>query len=374
MGKLTMKRSVFMLGVLLAALVLLGHEAYAQWPGIGKGVRSHMNSKVQKRGCAACHAGRGVVGTPLLKSSKEDLCFQCHGISSRRWAKADIEIELTKLSTHPINETSQYHSLGEVLPEDRSTARRHVACYDCHVVHISEPERAWMGARGYSPGVIRGNPGGGPPQGFRSNRTESVYEMCYICHSDSANLPVESKNIAVLMNPDNPSYHPVEFTSRNHFVPSLVRALSPTTQISCLNCHGNDDPSGPKGPHGSNYSPLLVAEYRTDDGFEEPKAYELCYLCHERASILGDDSFQRHRLHIVEQGTSCNTCHNAHGSVYNMHLISFDEENFNVLPSANSGGPIYLPFTPGMPRCYLNCHGVEHNATNVGDNPWPWSE
>jgi predicted CXXCH cytochrome family protein len=314
-------------------------------------------------GCYGCHAGKGDPGTPLLKARREQLCFRCHGSFSRSWAASkNIESVVSKQSNHPIAETSHYHIRGEVLPEEQSSIPRHVACADCHIAHRSTPEVPWRGARGYVSGLMGSQPPGLRPQGLRLRRASEEYELCYLCHSDSKNLTGSSRNMAELFNPSNFSYHPVEAPGRNLNVPSLVRALSITDRIRCSDCHGNNDKMGARGPHGSDYSPILVAQYRMEDGTEDPKTYELCYMCHDRRSVLGDESFKKHNRHVVAEQTTCFTCHASHGSA-NSNLIEFN--TLVVNPSPTDGGPVYMPGVNGNPRCYLECHSANHNFTGI---------
>jgi len=138
------------------------------------------------------------------------------------------------------------------------------------------------------------------------------------------------------------------------------------TLITCTDCHGSDDPIGPRGPHGSSYAGLLKLNYQVGDELPESEyAYALCYKCHERRSILSNESFPYHRQHIQGDtagglGTSCFTCHDAHGSTQYPNLIRFDESV--VSPNLQDK----LKFDPQgysarHGACYLNCHGVEHS-------------
>jgi predicted CXXCH cytochrome family protein len=332
---------------------------------------SHMDKRKVPKGCADCHSGRGASRSALLKASSDKICLLCHGSMSRLKSSTDIEAVFKKESRHPVFETSQIHWFGEKLPEESSSTSRHVSCYDCHNTHKTERDKPWKAVRGYSPGLMRGmGIGGGAPPGQRLIEADELYQLCYLCHADSANLPDDATNTAVAFDTMNESYHPVELPGRNSFVPSLVRVLHVTSTISCTDCHGNDDPRGPRGPHGSDNSPLLVGKYRTEEGREGAKVYELCYMCHKRRSILGNESFRRHTLHIVKVRTSCHTCHDAHGSVDNKHLIEFYEEV--VEPSDVDAGPTYELGPAGMPKCYLKCHETDHNRDGIGDNPWPW--
>lgn len=358
-------RKISILGIVILALGLTVHSL--SW---AESTPSHMDRSKQPRGCSGCHGGRGSPGTPLLKGSLQDFCYTCHGNRNRRGADTNIEAVFGKASRHPVFETTEYHSREEALPEQSSTAPRHVSCYDCHRAHSATPENPMRGARGYMPGSIRGIQAEGPPPGIIMRTAEYEYQVCYLCHSDSANLPGGSRNIGAEFDPTNESFHPVEAVGKNSFVPSLVTQLSTTEKISCGSCHGNSDPGGPQGPHGSDYDSLLVAEYLTSDGLETAKAYELCYMCHDRSSILRDDSFKRHNLHVLQNDTSCFTCHASHGSRMDRHLISFNDAV--VAPSANSGGPLYLPVAGGAPKCYLSCHGADHSSSGVGEKAWTW--
>ena len=353
---------------MLAALSIVLLVSGGAWAAPRMQIKSHMDRRVNPAGCAGCHSGVGKSGTPMLRHKWGKLCITCHGKKGKRKAKADIESTLDKPSHHPITETSVYHQMGETLPEDKTTSPRHVTCVDCHVAHLSNPDAPMAGVSGYKPS-LRGMGKGTAPMGLRMKAAQYAYEICYECHSDSSNLPPTTKNIAVEFDPNNASYHPVEAAGKNSRVPSLIPGLRETDTITCTDCHGNDDKYGPKGPHGSDSPPLLVAKYRTDDGPETERAYELCYMCHKRGSVLGDQSFRRHNYHIVAKQTSCHTCHASHGTLRYDNLISFNPDV--VKPSAKSSGPIYFPSGDGWPKCFLICHGADHWSQGIGKKEWP---
>ncbi len=133
--------------------------------------------------------------------------------------------------------------------------------------------------------------------------------------------------------------------------------------LSCQDCHNNPDASslgggGPNGPHGSRFAFLLAARYETRDfTIESPQAYALCYRCHDRNSILGNESFSRHREHIVRGRTPCSACHAPHGvpgnSAQHDHLINFDL-------SIVTGRRWYQSTGRFRGTCTLRCHNVEH--------------
>lgn len=301
-------------------------------------VPTHLDRAKLKKECSECHKGHGKRGSTMLAKSKDEFCFQCHSLSGKA---SDIYSELLKLSNHRILETSRYHVQGEELPERDPSMPRHASCYDCHNVHKSEKSDRLKGLRGYS------------GRGVMSRQARREYELCYNCHADSANLRSEESNVSLDFSSSNPSYHPVETYGKNAFVPSIKKGRTSSNMIDCSDCHGNDNPSGPKGPHGSIYEQILKYQYVRTGGAESPRSYELCYSCHDRSSILGDDSFKAHKIHVVFNRISCAQCHDAHGSRFNPALINF--ANTVVFP--NSFGEItFLPMVQGRPRCYLSCH------------------
>jgi hypothetical protein len=74
-----------------------------------------------------------------------------------------------------------------------------------------------------------------------------------------------------------------------------------------------------------------------------------------------------HRKHIVEENTPCNICHDPHGisssqgsMTGNSHLINFDISAVN--PSTGMMGRLqFIDDGDFAGRCYLNCHGFNHN-------------
>lgn len=327
---------------------------------------SHMTPAVNPEECSGCHSGIGSRNTSLLRGERDTVCLRCHGSGRGRKAQ-DIERVFAKPSRHPVYETSIYHSAGEQLPEKFSTVPRHVSCLDCHKSHMSDPEKPWRGTKGYKPSKVRMAAKGTPPLGLSIREAGDEFDLCYLCHSDSANLPPDSRNISAELDPTNMSYHPVEMPGKNRDVTSLVRQLNVNSLLNCGSCHGNNDSNGPRGPHGSDHSPILVAEYRTKDGPEGPKAYELCYMCHDRRSINANDSFAWHNRHVALFGISCYSCHASHGSPNNRHLIDFSALRVGdrVKSLANGIGPYYWPDMPRKPRCLLSCHDATHDYGGV---------
>ncbi len=323
----------------------------------------HLNSANVPGGCSACHKGHGVRASKMLRFNRDDVCFECHGAvktGAPGEAQTDMFSEFGKISHHPVVETSQYHGNGETLPERQPAAQRHVACYDCHNIHTVTAAAPFAKVTGYSRARVE------------MSEAQYEYQVCYKCHSDSINLPVDQTDKILEFDPTNPSFHPVEAAGANPSVPSLVTGLTTNSIIKCTSCHGNSNTAGPQGPHGSDEQHLLKARYDTNDGVEGTTVYALCYGCHDRRSIVvDDDSFKRHSRHVVTEQTSCFTCHESHGSRQNPHLINFNDAV--VAPSPTWGGPDYIPDMSGggQPRCYLTCHGVVHEVDNINGQPWP---
>ncbi len=315
---------------------------------------SHGDINKLPKSCRACHQGHGIVNTRMLSTSKDVFCFRCHGESlSREQLRQDgliasdvflqdIRREFDKPYRHPIEITGR-HVYGETLPETDPSMPRHAECVDCHHHHYVTEENKHLGLRGTN------------VQGQQVQPISNEYELCFNCHSYSANLPSDQTNKATLFDISNPSYHPVVGQGKNNNVSSLLSPLTPASMIKCTDCHGNDDVFGPKGPHGSNYERLLKKKFVSTDGASSSDQYELCFSCHASASILSDEI---HSRHVSGVGASCRTCHNPHGSMQYTHLI--DLNNISISPSSGFA----LQFNDLGDRageCYLSCHGRDHN-------------
>ncbi|MBC8412242.1 hypothetical protein H8E50_01055 [bacterium] len=317
---------------------------------------THLDSSILPRGCGECHKSHGARATVMLDLPKNEICLKCHGTikrGTRGQAKTDILSSVIKSSNHPVLQTSQYHITGESFPEKSPSTQRHVSCYDCHNPHLSTKDNPLSGVRGYS------------GRGVTINSIKNEFQVCYKCHSDSANLPSNAGNIAQEFDTGNASYHPIESAGVNSTVPSLLGSLTTLSIIKCSDCHGNDDKAGPKGVHGSNYDHILKDNYSMQSGSEGPHAYELCYGCHSRGSIIEDESFKSHKKHVLYSNTSCYACHDAHGSPYNENLINFD---ISIVSTNSTGQLNYMKLSPGKPRCFLNCHvdGVQYDHKITG--------
>jgi cytochrome c553 len=329
----------------------------------------HMDKNNLPLGCATCHYKSNLRG-----GGGAATCISCHGNPQRRnnppgipqgaiVNRADmknIEAEFYKTFKHPVFDLPGQHRSNEILPEVDPKKPRHSDCVDCHHPHYVTTENKLAGVKGKR--IVS--------QVVAVSREA---EVCYRCHGDSVNLPGKYTNKRIEFSLGNPSFHPVEGEGKNSTVISLLQPYKEkkvTPQdisiISCGDCHGNDDVNGPKGPHGSRYRYILKDNFEASDNIAEgPGVYALCYRCHSRTSILANESFRYHSLHIrgqslSQQGTSCFTCHNSHGSTEYKYLIRF---NTSVV-SPNSKGLLKFVEKGNAKfsgECYLTCHGVEHN-------------
>jgi len=324
---------------------------------------------VAEHGCANCHTPHTAGdGRNLLNfSAEEDNCLSCH---NGNVAQTNISADFNKVSHHPVELTTGVHEAGEdvfISPSDR-----HVECVDCHDPHST---REMEDGREYAfvtdiPGV--------DIDGAETRNVVAEFEMCFRCHGSGPGrraMPTprvhDQSNVRLQFDTGNPSFHPVAGPGTNPDVPSLIAPLAENSTIDCSDCHASDADSrlggqGPDGPHGSVFPSLLVRNYQTQDRTpESPTAYALCYSCHDRNSVLADESFSEHSLHVSDNSTPCSACHDPHGISFtqgssdnNSHLINFD--NSIVFPNVSNE----LRFEDRGSRagaCFLVCHNSNHD-------------
>ncbi|RMF86812.1 MAG: hypothetical protein D6739_02605 [Nitrospirae bacterium] len=343
-------------------------QATNTWNGQGADPWPHTSwTTVADNGCENCHRPHGAGGHARLLNAftEEDNCFPCHDGSV---APQDLTAEFQKVSHHPVELAAGVHDPAE----SPSTMGRHVECADCHDPHQAKPGSATPPA--VSPPIA--GVSGVDSSGAVVSPAQNQYEICFKCHADTAQglapIPrqIQTLNKRLQFDPANPSFHPVEAPGVNPNVPSLILPLTTASVIYCTDCHASDDGpgaggTGPAGPHGSVYPYLLEREYVTaDNTAESPTVYALCYKCHDRNSILADQSFSEHSKHLSNKvNAPCSACHDPHGisngqgtTTNNSHLINFDTsivQPYNgVLKFEDLG-----TFTG---RCTLVCHGKSH--------------
>ncbi len=333
--------TVLSLVVCLAGAVLAG------------GQTPHMDPSRVPGSCIACHVGHGVSASPMLPEPVDAVCLRCHGTLGDRnrmiraellagdAAPPSLSLVLAQPYTHPLDPSAS-----------SADAAATASCTSCHA-----PHRGSQGA---------GDQPAGTPKRSPRNPNRFEYELCEGCHGSAGATTRSVTDISRLFYPGNPSYHPVEAPAAGNS-PSVIESLE-GGQINCTDCHGNADPAGPRGPHGSPVQYILRRGYLTTDGPESEEAYALCYACHDRGKVLQSAAFPEHGEHIEKVGTSCATCHNPHGSVINRALIRFGEETIisGVAPSPSTGRLAFESTGPGSGACYLICHGRDHGPATYG--------
>jgi len=346
----------------------------ATWNGSGQNPWPHTSqTTVAANACENCHSPHDAQFPRRLLNftTEEENCYSCH---NGNVAAKNLTAEFNKVSVHPITQNSSIHDPAE----DIINSPRHVVCVDCHNPHATRSTTAIAPAANGALADVRGV----NVAGAEVRELHYEYELCFRCHGDSTDRgqarvqrQFVQTNTRQEFNPGNASFHPVEGMGKSTVVPSLILPWRVSSVMYCTDCHNNDQGpntpggTGPNGPHGSSFIPLLERNLVLTDGWnEDTSIYALCYKCHDRNSILRNDSFQAvnslgqergHRYHIVDQKTACTTCHDSHGVATQSKLI-----NFNTIYVTPSNGVIlYTSSGGGHGTCTLTCHGKEHNAT-----------
>jgi len=341
----------------------------ASWNNVPPKPWAHTRwTNVADNACENCHNPHNALGRKRLLnySADDDNCVTCH---NGNVAHKNIVAELNKASRHSFLIHAGMHDPTEGIV---SGTKWHVVCVDCH-----NPHAAADAPSGNLPGALN-KVNGVNAQGIAIDEITNEYELCFRCHADTdfaarvyVNRQYPEVNMRRAFDPANRSFHPIETIGKNPDVPSLIAPLATSSIIKCTDCHNNDSGpnnggTGPKGPHGSIYRPLLERNLNFAETRPETfNAYQLCYKCHDRNSIMQDRSFQLHSYHI-QIGAACTVCHDPHGVKNAAHLINFDR---NVVSPDSLGRISFTDYGRFTGECSLTCHGSEHRNRGYPVDP-----
>ena len=318
-----------------------------------------LHAGLQEVACLQCHEIHTLpTNAKLLRADENTLCLSCHD------SRADEETEIASIKNleevfekpfiHPIRINPNVTDVGYNSDTDSPwnfglADDRFVRCGDCHNPHAASEKNVSPvldGSMAFMKGV--------DALGFQKEAVDYEYEVCYKCHGQNQNVN-SGNDVARLFSVGNRSFHPVENVGLSQHVPSLKDGWSEQSLITCSDCHGNDDPYGPQGPHGSSIPHILKASY-SDIPYASLEEQELCFKCHDQRKIVGNDGFKFHNLHINRAGYSCSACHNPHGSIDSPGLIDLDQpyiKGVNGIKKVES-------MEPGHGTCTLQCHAAKH--------------
>ena len=336
------------------------------WNGLGTNPWPHTaNTTVQANACENCHRPHAAGNKPRLMNfaGEETNCYTCH---NGNVAAKNIQAEFSKASVHPVAATTGVHD----PTEDPVNSPRHVECEDCHNPHASKAQSALAPTASGDLAGVRGI----SSTGNVVNSIANQFELCFRCHGDSTNRgPARvarqfvQTNTRLEFQSSNASYHPVLAAGKNPSGPSLIAPWTTASMMYCTDCHNNNQGpgaggTGPNGPHGSSYTPLLERQLvLTDNQTESATIYALCYKCHSRTVVLSSASFKLHSKHVSDVRTACTTCHDPHGVTSTTHLMNFNTAYVTKSTKRNAG-PTFTDNGSGHGTCTLTCHGEDHSG------------
>ena len=387
------------------------------WTGsahqIAANSRSGLYGTVGADACQSCHYPHNTqVAIPLLRAPEEAACSPCHAGSGTSPVLLSVMSQFGSSYSHPATTLSGMHVANEnTFPLNSS---RHAECPDCHNPHSARVTSVSSTPPAVGPPLagVSGVDGASGQTALRPAANE--YEVCFKCHGYSANRPQRSSAYAQFgympwrlsdSTAADPNNAVLEFngSSRHNVtqgrqlssaqVPSLRAAVIRLNGSSgrslgsgylfCTDCHNNpqartDGGAQAAGVHGSSFPHILERRYDTEQPPATPGgntagvgyqsgltgSYALCYKCHDLdGSVLQNRSFREHSKHISGARTSCSTCHDSHGIGSSVpgsatRLVNFDTR---IVGRSSSGLLRFEQTGTNQGRCYLTCHGKNHN-------------
>lgn len=363
-----------------------GGSPNAVWPGPDPPARTEPDAAGKCVNCHDPHGWQDASGLiPMLALAREEgLCLTCHDGYP---AATDIRSDLLQPYRHPTLDYSGRHTGPlESSPSDFGITplnRRHAECSDCHNPHVARhdalpvtPPDASKRLLGVSRvAVLNGTAGSAPVYTFipgSDTLTAPVteYQLCFKCHSSWTTQPPGQTDLARVLNPNNPSYHPVEAAGNDLTLDplSFEPGWGPTSIVACDDCHGSDLGTN-RGPHGSAYPAILRAPYTASPGPHTSTSDELCFRCHAYAvyGTTASDATTRarsrfnapgagmgHAEHVAGESVPCYACHVTHGS----------SNQPSLLVTGRVPGITSYTRTATGGTCMPTCHGSESYTVN----------
>lgn len=285
--------------------------------------------------CADCHDPHGVKDKDglvphMLRDRQPEICLGCHDGARA----SDVRTELF---------------LPYVHGKQTGSGKQLVACSACHNAHRAG---ALEGVARVE--ILHGAAGTQPSYNLRAanDLTPAVeYEVCLQCHSSYIKQRPGDSDLARLLNPNNPSFHPIAGEGRNRRIDpeAFVNGYGAESTITCSDCHAR---------HGSMHAALLNKRAPVSADPQSMARTDLCFDCHAYrvyADAASDEAtrrasrFEAHAYHVGAQRVPCFSCHDTHGSTRFPSLIVTRRS-----PGINS----FIP-TPNGGTCTPSCHGMK---------------
>ena len=353
--------------------------------------------------CAACHKGHRAVTPTRSKTgggNPDRVCIACHE-GTNLAATTDRAPKLPTWSGqgsgHLKNRFSSRRAedYTRTVKANGKTLKLTQDCTGCHDPHGKERGRLRVTAFD-----TRGQ--------LLDRRPQSVAEVCFGCHAGPEAAPLQSgqSDLGALFAKGTASSHAIGATAAGRPELPSLRASTFQGPLDCGSCHGNPDPSGAKGPHVSTHAAILKAPFGREKDLARlgERANDLCFLCHDKQSIVSNQSFPFHGQHMsgftssgsvtaqrrapalseaaavlglrsprdflpgrggaylpgYGEPATCATCHASHGSLRQPSLIEFDR---SVVSPSSVGAPSFQRTGLGHGNCTLTCHGYDHVQT-----------
>nr|WP_243316783.1 cytochrome c3 family protein [Geothrix paludis] len=354
--------------------------------------------------CLTCHKnhrGSGRTSQKPAREATDQLCLSCHEGTNT----APSEGFAPKLSSW--SGQGSGHTKERFSSRRPGTYVRSVQVNPSRQIRLTQDCSGCHDPHGKERGKLR-NTAFDDRGRLLDRHPQSTADICFGCHAGPEAAPLTSGNadIGQLFGKGAPSSHGIGATAASHPELPSLRASAFQGRLDCTSCHDNPDPTGARGPHFSINAALLKASFghEKDMGRLGERANDLCHLCHDRQSILANQSFPFHAQHLsgftnsgsmaaqrqvptlseaaavlglrspkdlrpgrsgafqpgYGEPTACATCHASHGSLRQAALIEFDR---SVVTASSVGGPSFQRSGLGHGTCTLSCHGYDHVQT-----------